>query len=275
MDLSLETLILHLQVLLSSYPERFTSNNLQKALAERLSTTRRQALKYIHQLVNAGELVYSNEDGHTFLVPSFQRPVRVSERVLLAPPNRELIPGTGPKDVVVRLIAGSAFGSGSHPTTRLAIRAIDTIMSRHAWLSQFESGSVLDIGTGTGELIITALQLGMKDGLGIDVDPCARSEARENAKLNGFEGQIRITAESIRKIEESFALIAANLRLPSLIRYYSPISNLAVSGGIVVLSGIRTAEASEIERYYGRPPFRKQWHSEENGWGSIAYRKIK
>ena len=275
MDLSLDTLILHLQALLSSCPERFTPNSLQKALAERLSTSRRQTRNYIQQLVVAGELVYSNEDGHTFLVPSFQRPVRVSERVLLAPPDRKIIIGTVQQDVVVRLKSGSAFGSGSHPTTRLAIQAIDTVLSEQVWLRKFESGSVLDVGTGTGALIITALQLGMKDGLGIDVDPCARSEARENAKLNGFEGRIRITAESIRKINGSFALIVANLRLPTLIRYQSPFSDLTDAGGVVVLSGIKSEEASEIERYYGRPPFRRKWRSEENGWVSFVFKKTK
>lgn len=273
MECSLETLKAHLQALLASSPYRFTPGDLQKALAGRLKTTRRQARKTIYRLVTAGELTYAYEDGHTFLVPSFQRPVRVSGRVLLTPPDRNGSPEANREDVIVRLTSGSAFGSGSHPTTRLAIRAIDTMLSDKIWRRRFNSGSVLDIGTGTGVLIIAALRLGMGSGLGIDVDPCARTEARQNVALNGFDDRIRITAEPVRQIKAGFAMVLANLRFPSLIRYFQPIADLTDPGGIVVLSGIQMEEVSEIERVYGRAPFRKRWQSDENRWAAFAFMK--
>lgn len=259
--------------MLASNPRRFTSGDLEKALAGRLSTTRRQARKTIYRLVTAGELIYSYEDGHTFLVPSFQRTVRVSGRVLLTPPDRNCSTETNRDDVIVRLNTGSAFGNGSHPTTRLAIRAIDTMLSDKIWRRRFNSGSVLDIGTGTGVLIIAALRLGMGSGLGIDVDPCARTEARENVLINGLEDRIQISAKSVGQIYGTFAMVLANLRYPSLIRYFQPIADLTDPGGIVILSGIRMAEVSEIEGVYGRAPFRKRWQSDENGWAASAFMK--
>jgi ribosomal protein L11 methyltransferase len=261
----------HLHALLATAERRLTALELEKKLASTLKMTRKQTRSNIRQLIAAGELTYTNEDGHTFVVPSYRRPVRVSERIWLSPPDCRVDPGI--KEVVVHLQAGIAFGGGSHASTRLALKAIDRIVSlkRSGHLSS--PGTMLDVGTGTGVLMIAALLLGLKAGLGIDLDACARAEARENARLNDLERRICITSETVRQIKGSFNLVTANLRLPSLLRYCQILQNLTAPGGWIILSGIKTEELFDILESYGRLSLEPAGRWQEAGWVCQVFKK--
>ena len=82
-----------------------------------------------------------------------------------------------PGDVVIRLRHGISFGSGDHPTTRLALRGIEQVFFETGQLINKSSDSALDIGTGSGVLAIACLLLGVKRAIGIDTDSCARKES--------------------------------------------------------------------------------------------------
>ncbi len=71
---------------------------------------------------------------------------------------------------------------------------------------------MLDIGTGSGILAITAIKLGAESAAGLDTDPCSLYEARANAVINGLEDKFHICGCDLGDINESFDLIAANLR---------------------------------------------------------------
>ena len=94
-----------------------------KDLGGRLKIRKNRVQRAIRDLVAAGELAYTFEHGRTFLEPSFDRPVRVGERIVLTPPGKEFQPGPG--DVVICIAPGASFGGGRHPTTRLALRGVE------------------------------------------------------------------------------------------------------------------------------------------------------
>jgi ribosomal protein L11 methyltransferase len=220
----------------------------------------------IRELVAAGEIAYTLEHGRSVLEPSFDRPVRVSERITLTPPEKCDAPPAG--GVLVRLAAGAAFGAGRHPTTRLALRGIDFALKPGTG-QVCGGGRVLDVGTGTGVLAIAAIALGMAGGLGIDPDPCAIAEARHNVRLNGMENRLLISDQMIADIDESFALVAANLRAPSLVGLSGTLRARLGSGGGLVVAGMRTEERAAVVAAIEGVGLRTVWQEEEGGWAAV------
>ena len=139
----------------------------------------------VRDLVSDGELVYTYEFGSTFLEPSFNKPSRVSTHVVLKPPGYHYQPES--EDIVIQIKPGAAFGDGRHPTSRLAVRGIEYVLKGLKVDTTSGQSSGLDIGTGSGILVLTAVRMGIQRGLGIDIDPAARSEAKENVALNQLE----------------------------------------------------------------------------------------
>jgi ribosomal protein L11 methyltransferase len=247
---------------------RRTPGEIFRALAGGSAARRQNLREAIRELVAGGELEYASEHGRTFLVPSFDRPVRVSGRVVLTPPGRAF--HAGPQDVVVRIGAGAAFGAGRHPTTRLALRGIEFALGL---LPQRPGRAVLDIGTGTGVLAIAAVKLGVERGLGIDIDPGALAEAAENIGLNGLAGRIEITDRALEAVTGPFALVTANLRPPTLVELAARIAALAEPHGALVLSGLRCEEQDSVVPAYCGRNYECVWVSAEDDWAGVVLRR--
>jgi len=244
-----------------------------KDLGGRLKIRKNRVQRAIRDLVAAGELAYTFEHGRTFLEPSFDRPVRIGERIVLTPPGKEFQPR--PKDTVICIAPGVSFGGGRHPTTRLALRGVEFAL-RHWETPLIGPGSrMLDIGTGSGVLAIAALMLGIEGGHGIDVDPCAVAEAKANLRLNGLEGRVFISDAPAESIRGSFALIAANLRLPTLMHLSHSVADWASLGAFVVISGLRAEEGETLLSAYAKQSFEPVWRDEEDEWIGLALRKTR
>ncbi len=256
---------------------RFPSTEVERLLAIRFGLSRRRVRAVIRHLVGTGELVYTYEHGCSFLEPSYRKSVRVGERVVLAPADQpdQTDGETDPAEVAVRIAPGASFGSGRHPTTRLAIRGIEQALGGLSSAARLERSVVLDIGTGSGVLVIAAVKLGAGRGVGIDTDACARFEARQNIDLNRLTANIRVSDEPLQKIKPTgrYDIIVANLRLPTLLRLAVPIVQLTKLRGRLVLSGIRVEEMDgllEAYRVHGCPSV---WVEEEKGWGVVVCEK--
>jgi ribosomal protein L11 methyltransferase len=242
-----------------------------KEVGGRLKIRKNRVQRAIRDLVAAGELAYTFEHGRTFLEPSFDRSVRVAERIVLTPPGKEFQPG--PEDVVIRIIPGASFGGGRHPTTRLALRGVEFVLTHREKALGGIGSRMLDIGTGSGVLAIAAVMLGIESGIGIDVDPCALAEAKANVRLNGLEGCIVISAVPAESINGSFALIAANLRLPTLLSLAPSVAVWTLLGASVVISGLRVEEKETLLCVYAKRSFEQVWCDEEDDWAGLVLRK--
>ena len=133
--------------------------------------------------------------------------------------------------------------------------------------------SVLDIGTGSGVLLITAILCGMKSGLGVDIDVCARVEAAENVRINALEDRVAISGQSLAGIRQRFSLILANLRYPSLKKMLVQINERADTNCFLILSGIRDYELDDLLKAYEKIQFEKIWTENEMGWSGIVLRR--
>ena len=165
-------------------------------------------------------------------------PIRVSERLWIVPSWHE-----SPDPAAVNLILdpGMAFGTGSHPTTRLCLE----------WLERNVSSgcTVLDYGCGSGILAIAAARLGAGRVAGVDIDPLAVDAARANAERNGG---VALFADSAMPVAGEYDVVVANI-LSNPLRVLAPAICAHVrSGGCLALSGILREQAEEIIAIYAQ-----------------------
>ena len=161
------------------------------------------------------------------------QPVAVGERFIIAPPWSENLDTQN--RIVIRIEPGMAFGTGTHETTRLCLRAIE---------KYFAGGSFLDVGTGTGILAIAAAKLFPDARVeACDTDADAIAIARENAQLNQAE-KIDFRVGTVEETTASADFVCANLTadviaaiLPSLV---------SATCGHLVLSGILESQADAV-----------------------------
>ena len=165
-------------------------------------------------------------------------PIRVSERLWIVPSWHE-----SPDPAAINLILdpGMAFGTGSHPTTRLCLEWLERTVS--------PSCSVLDYGCGSGILAIAAARLGAGRVAGVDIDPQAVASARANAERNEVS---TLFADSAEPVAGEYDLVVANI-LSNPLRVLAPAICAHVrSGGCLALSGILREQAEEIIAIYAQ-----------------------
>jgi len=255
-------------------PELLTFGKLEKVLKSRLEIKRDDLKSAVDELVSAGELIYSYKHGCSFLEKSFEKPVRVSKRIVLVP-HRMKFPG-GPGDVVIRIQSGISFGRGDHPTTMLGLRGIEYVFEETTFSgSQGFNSTVLDIGTGSGILAIACVLFGAGRATGIDTDPCARKEAGDNVEINGLGKRIKISDMPVEKIKGRFSIVTANLRYPTLISLCPLMIELTGKGSMLVLSGIKIKEANDLCLLYTEKHFMMSWEESEKDWCAIVLRRNK
>jgi len=258
-----------LRILVSS-KKRMTPVDLEKALGALNGHERRSVREAVRTLVDCGTLQYTQVLGCTFLEPSIQGVRHAGNRIVLKPPERYY--EAAPHEVVVNLLPGSAFGMGDHATTRLALRGIETAI-RYAPGILKPNTRMLDLGTGNGVLMLAALLLGMGSAVGVDTDPGARYEAAENARMNGVRHRVTVRDVPLEDVEGTFALVAANLRWPTLRRMAPRMPSLVEAGGACVVSGLREEESKSFLETYAGLPFTAIWVQPEQGWGGALFLK--
>lgn len=166
-------------------------------------------------------------------------PIRISPRLWITPSWHQ---SPDPAAVNIELDPGLAFGTGSHPTTRLCLQWLD----QHLTPGQ----SVLDYGCGSGILAIAALRLGAGRTVGIDIDPQAVAASIENAKKNYVEAEFMLPEKAATVGQ--FDVVVANI-LANPLRLLAPmLANFTRNGGTLVLSGLLAEQVEEISALYAQ-----------------------
>ena len=250
---------------------RLTLLDVERRLSRYHRRDRSAIRSAIKELVHERELMYVSDFGRTFIETSLHKPIRITASIVIKPPNCTVIPGAG--DIVVSLGVGTSFGSGQHPTTRLCLKGLEALLQKnaHPWVGR--KSRALDIGTGSGVLIITAVKMGITLGIGLDVDPCSVSEAWANVECNGLSERITISSQAFEKSEETFDLILANLRLPTLKNYLPQMISRMEPGGRLLLSGVKSEECDGFVGQAQSVQLNRTWMAEERGWVALIFKK--
>lgn len=190
----------------------------------------------------------------------------VGRRIRIMPPWLDT-PGTdgthstGPRLTVV-IEPGRAFGTGHHGTTEGCLVLLEDA------LADAPGSAVLDIGTGTGILAITALRLGAPSALAIDVDPDAVAAAQVNAARNGCTGLTVRLAEP-QDVAERFPLVLANLLTHAHLALAPHYARLVAPGGHLVLGGMLDGEDARVTDALSRAGFTARARVPLEGWASL------
>ncbi len=250
---------------------KMAPGELEKSVAGATGLDRKTVRLAIKDLVSLGELTYTYVYGTSFLEKSFDRPVRVSKRIVIKPPDKTYQPQPG--DVVLSIAGGAAFGNGAHPSTYLALRALDRILSDCHFVKLDTPLKGLDIGTGTGVLAIALAGLGVHEVVGLDIDVCAVSEAIHNVQLNGLAAQVSISNTPLEGLKQCFAVIMANLAYPTLTRLSSLLSKKLEQGGVLILSGFKEPATKDLRDAYAEQDLRLIQEEIDREWVCLVFRK--
>jgi len=251
--------------------KKITPLILKQFLSQTFQLNRQEIKTIIQTLVDSQEVTYTYQYGTTFLEISFNKPMRISDRITLSPPECAIIPQPG--EIVAKIRPGASFGAGQHPTTQLALRGLDCALQHQTDLARTNTSCMLDIGVGSGVLAIAGVKLGMKKALGIDIDPCARFEARANVCLNRLENYIEIGDHKLENIRQRYFLITANLRYPTLMRLCAILSEITLDNGFIVLSGVKTDERDKLLETYQAGGFVCIWEKNNKNWVGVVFKK--
>ena len=166
-------------------------------------------------------------------------PIPIGQRLMMIPSWLN-IPLQG--RIALRIDPGMAFGTGTHPTTRLCLEIIESLLDQ---VKQPVDLTAIDVGCGSGILAIAALKLGLSHALGVDKDPEAIPVARKNAADNGVAPRLELGIGSVAEIRRGTfglrraPLVLVNILAPIIIQLLDDgLTDLLEPGGSLVLSGI-------------------------------------
>ncbi|MCP3939920.1 MAG: methyltransferase [Desulfobacteraceae bacterium] len=246
---------------------RLTARAYIKRIAAGLSISFSQAKIILKSLVDEEELAYQDLYGATYVTQNFLKPVRVTENFFLRPPARKS--EAGPNDIDILIDQGISFGSGHHPTTRLCLEAINTIYFTVPAIKIPPNLPGADIGTGSGVLAIALCLVGIERCKAWEIDPNAVSEARKNVAANHLSHRICVIEGHMPMCKPPFSVIIANLRVPTLKLLSGPIQNNLCPKGVIILSGIRQWEKTQLIDHYTKIGFTLIWQKDEKDWSGL------
>lgn len=158
-----------------------------------------------------------------------------------------------------------SFGTGHHPTTRLMIRQMRSLL--------LPGAKVLDMGCGTGILAILARLMGADQTIGIDIDRWSHENASENAALNQIEGIAWLQGDASAIPEEQYDLILANINRNVLLADLPTYARHLQAGGHLVLSGFVEADVPLILAAAQAESLTSWSVMQEGEWQSVTVKK--
>ena len=195
----------------------------------------------------------------------FFKPVQITSKFVVKPPWSKTQLKKG--QISINITPGMAFGTGTHATTKMCIQALE----QRLWKRGL---SVLDVGTGSGILLIVAVRLGAGEVWGVDIDGVAIENARENVRQNGISDIIRIRKGRVGDIRKRFDVVVANIDLRSLERMRWSLTHHLKSKGFLILSGVLEGDGDRLRQHYmDTGHFQRGKLIKEGEWVCLTFKK--
>ncbi len=195
---------------------------------------------------------------------------------ILIKPTWEEIPEEHKDKLLVEIDPGTAFGTGSHETTQLCIRQLQKYLK--------PGDRVLDVGTGSGILGITAIKLVAGSAFGTDLDENAVEAAKENVAVNHIPAeQFPIITGNIIDDEavqreaglNCYDIVVANILAPVIILLSGEVARHMKKGAVMITSGIINTKEAEVKKAFEEnPDFEIVEIARQNDWVSVTVRRV-
>jgi ribosomal protein L11 methyltransferase len=185
-----------------------------------------------------------------------------------------------PEHAERRLIAmdpGSAFGTGSHPTTRLCLEALELLAARTP--EGLAGLRVADLGCGSGVLGLAALRLGAASVAAADTDSLAVRATADNAALNGLTPQVRVQLGSVEALAELLEaqpadLLLCNILAPVIQALCPAFNTVLAANGVGLLSGLLVDQAPALQLALRDEGWQAELTAEQSQWGLMTIQRV-
>ncbi|QAT40771.1 50S ribosomal protein L11 methyltransferase [Clostridium sp. JN-9] len=190
----------------------------------------------------------------------YYKPAKVGEKIVVKP----IWENYAAKDdeIVVELDPGMAFGTGTHETTRMCIKALE----KHV----HSDSVVFDIGTGSGILAISAAKLNAKRVIGVDLDPVAVKSASENVKYNKLNNIEIIHGNLMDVVQGKANIVVANIIADVIIFLTDCVKDFILPGGRFIASGIINSRKQDVIDKFNSADLQIEEVNEEGEWVCIT-----
>lgn len=194
-------------------------------------------------------------------------PMPIGEKLLIRPTWEDEYDAGGRK--VLHIEPGLAFGTGSHPTTKLCLETLEKYID--------ENSTVLDIGCGSGILSIASLLLGAKSAFGVDIDSLAVKTAQANALENGFdESKFKAVQGNLSdKVSGKYNVVVANIVADIIMEFNKEVGKYLENNGVYITGGIIESREDEVLLSFAQNGFEVKERFEEKGWLVFVVKKSK
>ena len=228
----------------------------------------RNALWHLGRMRSVGELQVSErqEEDWANAWKEHYRPLRAGHKVVIAPPWHDYTPESA-DEVVVILDPGMAFGTGTHPSSRLCLMGLEENIK--------PGNTVLDVGTGSGILAIAAAKLGASTVDAVDIEPVAVRSTKENAERNGVLDLIRVAEGSVAPdgpFVGPYDIVLANIISRVLIELSHGLGKSVKPGGTLVLAGIIEGRELLVRETFEPRGFQLIHRQQIEDWVGLTYR---
>ena len=208
-------------------------------------------------------------------------PDPVGQRLLILPAWLELPPEHADR-LVIRMDPGSAFGTGSHPTTRLCLEAIECLADERGAAAGTAPSlgpiRVADLGCGSGILGIAALLQGASTVAAADTDTLAVRATRDNAAVSGFADRLQVAHGSVEALAvllegQPADLLLCNILAPVIEALCPQFHTVLAPHGVGLLSGLLVDQAPVLTEALAREGWRGELAVEQGRWGLMMLHK--
>ena len=190
-------------------------------------------------------------------------PERITDTIVVKPTWRDYPADKG--EIVIEIDPGMAFGTGTHPTTALCIRMIQAHLKA--------DDTFLDVGTGSGILMIAAAKLGARKLYGVDSDSMAVTVAEKNLKVNHIDHFRLFTGNLVNDVQGAFDVVVANILAEVILELLPAVSTVLAEKGVFICSGIITAKKEAVLAGLKERGLTVIDVLEKEGWVAIAARR--
>jgi ribosomal protein L11 methyltransferase len=232
-------------------------------ILEKIQVQTKELTQFDIQVVISVEIVDENDWADAW--KTYFNVTRITDKIVIKPDWKDYTPE--PDDIVIHLDPGMAFGTGTHPTTAMCLRMLEQFL--------VPGSGVLDVGTGSGILMIAAAGLGASRLTGIDIDEVAVEISKKNLDKNKISPLLYslacTTLDQTPKM--TYDLIAANIIAQVIVDIMPDLEKRIAPGGVAILSGIIRERKPDVLAALEKSSLHILHETNEGEWVALAVRR--
>lgn len=245
------------------YPDTVEMTELEAAILARLNELQEHGLNTGEVQIFRQELA---EEDWADNWKAYYEPARITHDLTIVPSWTDYEPKVNEK--IIKLDPGMAFGTGTHPTTKMSLFALSQVLRG--------GETVIDVGTGSGVLSIASSLLGAESIYAYDLDDVAVRVAKENIALNPNMANIQVaTGDLLKGINVEADVIVANILADILIHLTEDAHRLVKDEGYLIMSGIISEKWEMVKASAEQAGFFLETHMIQGEWNACVFKKTK